>query len=57
MDILTIVNGMVVIFGIPTIIGACIYIGRKLQILDSVDSLMKNIKHNMGIVSTRSSEN
>ncbi|OGH84363.1 MAG: hypothetical protein A2261_00650 [Candidatus Magasanikbacteria bacterium RIFOXYA2_FULL_44_8] len=32
----TIINAIIVSLGIPTIIGACIYIGRKLQTLDTL---------------------
>ncbi len=36
--------------GIPTIIGGCIYIGRKLQILDTLQKTTDKIKHNIKVV-------
>lgn len=42
MNWLIIINGLVVAIGIPTIIGALIFIGRKLQILDSIETDLKD---------------
>ena len=52
MNILALVNGAVVLVGVPTIVGACIYIGRELQILDSVYETMGSVKHNIHVVSS-----
>lgn len=51
MDIITILNGVVVIVGIPTIIGFFIVIGRKLQILDDLVITTNKIKINLKVVS------
>ncbi len=37
--------------GIVSIIGGLIYIGRKLQILDDLQELSKNMKHNIQVIS------
>lgn len=47
-DILT---KVIVIIGIPTIVGGCIYIGKKLQILDDLKDTMTKVKHNVKVVS------
>ena len=44
MNLLQIVNSIVVMIGLPTIIGACIYMGRKLQSLDVLQEDMKQVK-------------
>lgn len=36
---------------IPVMLGAFIYIGRKLQILDSLEASMEKVKHNVKVVS------
>ena len=51
MDILNIVNTIVVVIGIPTIIGCCIYVGRKLQILDTLETTGEKVKHNIKVIS------
>ena len=61
MDYLTFINQIIVIVGVPTIIGACIYIGRKLQILDTLDNTLrteitpdiKNVRERLITVETR----
>ncbi len=40
------------IIGIVSVLGAFIYIGRKLQVLDSVDKCVEKIKINMNVIST-----
>lgn len=42
MDLLQIVNAAIVIMGVPTILGASIFIGRKLQILDILERSINN---------------
>ena len=49
MNTLNIINAVVVSLGIPTIIGAAIYIGRKLQIIDD----LKGIRGRFDIVESR----
>ena len=44
MDILNIINAIIVGIGIPTIICAFVHIGRKLQILDTLDANFKDIQ-------------
>ena len=51
MNILAIVNAVVVVLGVPTILGSCIYFGRKLQILDSLHESTGKIKYNMKVMS------
>ncbi len=41
MDVLNTINAIIVAIGIPTIIGATIYIGKKLQILDDLEPIRK----------------
>lgn len=38
-----IINKIIIIIGIPSIIGGCIYIGRKLQILDDLKEDVNNL--------------
>jgi ACR3 family arsenite efflux pump ArsB len=48
MSILEIVNSIIITVGIPVVIGAFIYIGRKLQILEDLDEILKHeIKPNL----------
>ena len=49
MDILNIINAVIVGIGIPTIIGAAIYLGRKLQILDD----LKDVRDKFSVVESR----
>lgn len=51
MNLLDIVNTAVVIVGVPTVLGACIYVGRKLQTLDTLEASNEKIKHNLNVVS------
>ena len=43
MDFLKIMNAIIVSIGFPAIIVAAIYIGRKLQILESLDKAVEKI--------------
>ena len=52
MDVLNIINAVVVSLGIPTIIGAAIYIGKKLQILDD----LKAVRDKFAVVESRVSD-
>ena len=45
------INTVIVYIGIPAIVAALIYIGKKLQVLDSLDKATNKIKHNMKVVS------
>lgn len=38
--------------GIVAILGACVYIGRKLQILDNLNGCMDKMKINLGVISS-----
>jgi len=50
MTILQWVNTAVIAIGIPTIVGALIYIGKKLYLLESLEKSTEKIKHNMKVV-------
>ena len=50
MDWLNLTNKAIIIIGIPAIIGGCIYIGRKLQILSSLEKTMEKVKVNIKVV-------
>jgi hypothetical protein len=41
MEIVNVINLVIVIVGVPTIVGTLIYIGRKLQILDDLKYIIK----------------
>lgn len=41
MDILSWLNSIVIIIGVPTIAGALLFIGRKLQLLDGLEQTVK----------------
>ena len=43
--ILSIVNQIVLLVGVPVIAGCLIYIGRKLQILDDLNGTVEKIKY------------
>jgi len=51
MNVLNTVNQIVLIVGLPAIIAAAIYIGRKLQILDNLQESSEKIKHNLALCS------
>jgi hypothetical protein len=44
------IKNIFIYVGIPTIIGALIYIGRKLQILDDLKDSSLKIKHNVKVI-------
>lgn len=50
MDFLGIINKVIVIFGLPSLLLLCIYIGRKLQILDSLGEAVQGIKKDLDTV-------
>jgi len=47
MDFFQTVNAIVVVLGLPTILGASIYIGRKLQTLDHLEAGTKKIEKDL----------
>ncbi len=49
MNILNIINAVIVSLGIPTIIGAAVYIGKKLQILED----LKDVRDKFAVVESR----
>lgn len=51
MGLLPILNAIIITIGIPTIIGALIFIGKKLHLLESLEGDTQKIKHNMKVVS------
>jgi len=51
MSVLNIVNTIVVSLGLPTMVVAAIFVGRKLQILDDLQSTVNKIKSNIKVVS------
>lgn len=44
MNLLQIINSIVVMIGLPAIIGACVYVGRKLQTIDVLQEDMNEVK-------------
>jgi|GEM_PF-3226443 len=42
MDILNIINAIVVVVGLPLILKSMLFVGRKLQLLDSIADTIKN---------------
>lgn len=50
MNALNFINGVFVLVGVPTLIGALVYIGRKVQILDTLSADMDALKHNIRVV-------
>src|ERR1700722_19948794 len=51
MNYLDIINGAVVIIGLPTIIICAVYIGRKLNLLDTLSATSEKIKSNVKVIS------
>lgn len=45
------INKIIIAVGIPSIVVGCIYIGRKLQILDDLKDAMNKINHNIQVIS------
>lgn len=57
MSTLDVINSIVVTLGIPTTIGALIYIGRKLQVLDTVEhEIDQNVRPDLKDLQTRLSQ-
>lgn len=50
MTIIQWVNIIITLIGVPTIAVALIYIGKKLQLLQSLNTSVEKIKHNMKVV-------
>ncbi len=50
MNALETINALVVVIGIPTLAGTLLFIGRKLQILDTVEASTEKTKHNLKVV-------
>jgi hypothetical protein len=48
---LDLINAIVVSIGIPSLIGVCIFVGIKLNVLSSVDKDVEKIKHNVKVIS------
>lgn len=51
MNLLQIINAIVLIIGIPTLVGAILFVGRKLQTLDDLKIIVDKIKSNLKVVS------
>ena len=51
MNLLNIINTTVVTIGLPTIIIASIYVGKKLQVLSSIDTCVDKMKDNLTVIS------
>jgi len=51
MTILSWINTAILIIGVPAIIGALIYVGKKLQVLETLQETNSKIKHNLTIIS------
>lgn len=49
-QILQSISSLFALIGVPSTIAGFIYVGRKLQVLDSLDRDMKNVKHNLNTV-------
>lgn len=50
MNTLQIVNAVVVIIGVPAIVGTLIFVGRKLQTLDAIEITLGKVKANLKVV-------
>lgn len=50
MDILKVVNVVETVIGIPAIIAAFIYVGKKLQVLESLEKTTEKIKANLKVI-------
>ena len=44
MDLLQVINSIVVMIGLPAIIGACVYVGRKLQTIEVLQEDMNEVR-------------
>ncbi len=47
-----VINAILVFVGVPAILAAAIYIGRKLQTLDNLEKLGEAMKHNIGTIAS-----
>jgi hypothetical protein len=45
-----VITKIIVALGIPSIVVGCIYIGKKLQILDDLKEAMNKVKHNIKVI-------
>lgn len=52
MNWITIINSIVVVIGVPALIGFLISLGKKLQILESLQTSNEKIKSNVTVIST-----
>jgi len=50
MSWIQILNGIIIIIGIPTIVGVLIKFGGKLQTLKTIEGAVEKIKHNMKVM-------
>jgi hypothetical protein len=50
MNLIQLLNGIIIIVGVPSIVGALIYIGIKLHTLTVVELAVEKIKHNMKVM-------
>lgn len=50
MNFLQAVNTVIVLVGVPSSVAAFVFIGRKLQLLDSLNESVGKIKHNMKVI-------
>lgn len=50
-NLLNLVNATVVLIGVPFLMGSLLKLGRKMQILDSLQESTQKIKHNLHVVS------
>ncbi len=53
MNIVDIINTIIVIIGIPVLVGFFIDLGRKMQVLDDLKNTTDKIKHNIKTISDR----
>ncbi len=50
MDLLQIINAIVIVIGVPTLVGAVVFVGRKLQVLDDLKITVDKMKSNLKVV-------
>lgn len=48
MDIINIINAIVLIVGLPALLKASLYIGKKLQVIDHLERTIEELKFNVG---------
>ena len=51
--VIDLINTILIIIGIPAVIGAFIYVGRKLQILDDLKKTIEKVKYNVKVIADR----